>query len=72
MVDRREDESAFALGANRAAVEAERSAHNIPVQVEVETVEKTKTDTSGVTCVVETPGPAALLEELLGRVWNAR
>lgn len=74
VVDRREDEAAFALGANRAEAEAERDArkHQIPAQVEVESVEQTKTVISpGVECITETPGPKALLDELLKRVWNA-
>jgi hypothetical protein len=74
VVDRREDDAAFSLGANRAEEEAEREArkHQIPVQVEVESIEQTKTPTSqGVQCITETPGPQALLDDLLKRVWNA-
>lgn len=60
---------------NRAEVEAEREQHVgkvIPAQVEVEQASDALHIGAGrgVTVVVETPGPAALLEVLLGRVWG--
>ncbi|THV06747.1 nucleoside hydrolase [Dendrothele bispora CBS 962.96] len=81
VVDRRQDESAYALGANRAEVQAklektakERGHHpheDFPVQVQVESAtEVNKSDAVGVLCVTDTPGPEALLNMLLERVWG--
>ncbi|KZP17949.1 nucleoside hydrolase [Athelia psychrophila] len=76
VVDRREDsQSAEAPGMNRTEVEAEREQHVgkvIPAQVEVEQASDALHIGAGrgVTVVVETPGPAALLEVLLERVWG--
>lgn len=81
VVDRREDESAYAPGANRAEVQAELErldydkrgsweSSALPAQVEVENFVEEKSQ-SGVLCVTETPGgPKALLKLLLARVWG--
>ncbi|KAL0581816.1 hypothetical protein V5O48_000184 [Marasmius crinis-equi] len=79
VVDRREDENAFALGANRAEAQAELNEKAegkvAPARVEVESFEQAvSVGTSkppGVPCVVKTPGPDVLLQLLLERVWAA-
>ncbi|KAJ3756877.1 nucleoside hydrolase [Lentinula raphanica] len=84
VVDRRNDKTAYAPGANRAQVQAElEKAHwaggnlesvALPAQVEVESASQMKNDAKGshhgVWCVSETPGPEALLKTLLARVWG--
>ena len=111
VVDRRDDPSAYAPGANRAEVQAELDRHNfrhagayestaVPAQVEVEippvfkgtshsqaqaATGATATDApgrpsdgrmngvvGGVPCITTTPGPAALVQLLLERVWGVR
>lgn len=79
IVDRRDDVSAYAPGANRAAVQAELDKHNsqhgtwesavLPALVETEHAPK-DLDPRGVTCVYATPGPATLLALLTKRVWG--
>lgn len=80
VVDRREDEAAYAPGANRAHVQAELerlvSDHQhewestaLPAQVEIEKLAD-NTQSPGVQCIVETPGPDALLKLLVKRVWG--
>ncbi|KAJ8077003.1 hypothetical protein PM082_001426 [Marasmius tenuissimus] len=79
VVDRREDESAYALGANRSEAHAKHNEDGegtvVPARVEVENPEQaTSVESSkspGVPCVVKTPGPTVLLELLLKRVWGA-
>jgi hypothetical protein len=74
--DRREDESAYPLGANRS--EAQREPHG-GHQVQSMGVPISKTDNywdlnaegSGVLCITQTPGPSVLLQLLLQRVWGA-
>ncbi|KAJ8689741.1 hypothetical protein PTI98_012611 [Pleurotus ostreatus] len=81
VVDRREDETAYAPGANRAHVQAELerlvSDHHhewestaLPAQVEVEKPADNTQSLQGVQCIVETPGPDALLKLLVKRVWG--
>ena len=81
MVDRREDETAYAPGVNRANFQAEVDKQGIshgnwestavPAEVEIEAKTVTSTtDDSGVSCVYQTPGPAELLSLLLDRVWG--
>jgi len=83
VIDRRQDESAYAPGANRAEVQAElektakEKGHHphedFPVQVQVESAaEVNKSDAAGVLCVTETPGPEVLLRMLLERVWGVK
>jgi len=80
VVDRREDESAYAPGANRAEVQASLDKTQfsgnlesiaLPAQVEIETapLAKKKAD-SGIWCIIETPGPDTLLKILFERVWG--
>ncbi|KAI0949624.1 hypothetical protein AcW1_009173 [Taiwanofungus camphoratus] len=84
IIDRRDDQGAYAPGANRAEVQAELERHQyrrageyestaLPAQVEVETQSQMhglKHRPLGVPCVVETPGPAALVKLLLERIWG--
>jgi hypothetical protein len=80
VVDRREDESAYSPGANRAEIQAELEkrafSHGswestaLPAQVEVENAAEAKPAGSGVLCITETPGPEVLLNLLLTRVWG--
>ncbi|KAL0956158.1 hypothetical protein HGRIS_002319 [Hohenbuehelia grisea] len=79
VVDRREDESAYAPGANRAQVQAELEkaalphgqfeSTALPAQVEIEEPPQKHTS-QGVLCVTDTPGPQMLLNLLLKRVWG--
>jgi hypothetical protein len=62
VVDRREDESAYPLGANRS--EAQREPHDLSQPSEAELLRR------GVLCVSSTPGPFTLLKILLARVWG--
>ncbi|KAJ7072537.1 Inosine/uridine-preferring nucleoside hydrolase domain-containing protein [Mycena amicta] len=79
VVDRREDESAYAPGANRAEVQAELEKLNvthdkpwestaIPALVETEQPPM-PINSNGVVSCYATPGPAALLDLLLKRIW---
>ncbi|TFK75357.1 nucleoside hydrolase [Pluteus cervinus] len=80
VVDRRDDASAYAPGANRAFVQEElRKLDNteqywestaLPAQVEVEDPLHTNSCATGVTCVWDTPGPDKLLRILLARIWG--
>lgn len=80
VIDRREDESAYAPGANRAEVQAEINKHNghhaawestaLPAQVEIEHPLAMKPIGMGVSCVTHTPGPEVLLDLLFKRVWG--
>ncbi|GAW00327.1 nucleoside hydrolase [Lentinula edodes] len=89
VVDKRQDKTAYAPGANRAEVQAqleqtrfssggnlESVALPVPAQVEVDLtskmIHKTDGDHRGVWCITETPGPDALLETLLARVWGVQ
>lgn len=78
-MDRRDDPSAYAPGANRAEVQAELEKHNmrhgtwestaVPAFVETEREPK-DLHPGGVVCVHATPGPSVLLDLLLKRVWG--
>ena len=81
VVDRREDESAYAPGANRAQVQAELERRDFkppgpwestanPVPVEVEIGDLGKQPGPGVQCVTCTPGEDRLLELLFRRIWG--
>ncbi|KAJ6602166.1 Inosine/uridine-preferring nucleoside hydrolase domain-containing protein [Mycena sp. CBHHK59/15] len=79
VVDRRDDISAYAPGANRAEVQAQidkSGSHHgtwestaLPALVETENAPK-HPHPNGVMCVHTTPGPAALLTVLTERVWG--
>ncbi|KAG5730996.1 hypothetical protein E4T56_gene12947, partial [Termitomyces sp. T112] len=79
VVDRREDESAYSPGANRAKIQAELEKNNVPhgiwessalpAQVETEEAMKARPP-PGVICVTETPGADVLLSFLFRRVWG--
>ncbi|KAJ7755736.1 Inosine/uridine-preferring nucleoside hydrolase domain-containing protein [Mycena maculata] len=79
IVDRRDDLSAYAPGANRAAVQAELDKHDtrhgtwestaLPALVETEHTPK-DLHPRGVLCVHATPGPDTLLASLAKRVWG--
>ncbi|KAJ4468317.1 Inosine/uridine-preferring nucleoside hydrolase domain-containing protein [Lentinula aciculospora] len=80
VVDRREDKTAYAPGANRAEVQAQLEKKHLfggknsesialPAPVEIEP-KKPESDHRSVWCVMETPGPEALLRTLLARVWG--
>lgn len=82
VVDRREDESAYAPGANRAMVQEELDKKGlkhdasrwessaVPAEVEVESAPVGIEDASAVYCVSKTPGPQVLLDLLFKRVWG--
>lgn len=84
VVDRRDDEGAYAPGSNRAEVQAELEKHKfahagnfestaLPAQVEVEGQSQARAlpdQATGVACVYETPGPAALVKLMLERIWG--
>ncbi|KAG6898127.1 hypothetical protein C0992_004843 [Termitomyces sp. T32_za158] len=79
VVDRREDESAYSPGANRAKIQAELEKLNVshglwesialPAQVETEEAMRSRPPT-GILCVTETPGSDVLLSVLFKRVWG--
>lgn len=69
VVDRRQDEGAFELGANRAQVEKD-SSHAQPAPVECEVPPSMESDHDKVRCIVRTPGPDVLLKLLVRRVWG--
>lgn len=81
VVDRRDDQTAYAPGANRAEVQKQLDSLGVPhkpwesiavpAQVEVEHEPHDFMNTQrGVWCVTSTPGPRALLQLLLHRVWG--
>lgn len=82
VVDRRMDESVYALGANRSEVHSEQDkafpSHGtgnttaaFPAQVEIEEAPPSKPAVgSGVFCITGTPGPSTLLNLLLKRIWG--
>lgn len=83
VVDRREDQTAYAPGANRAEVQKQLDLlglpHKpwesvaVPAQVEVEQEPQSFLNSgsqTGVWCVTNTPGPRVLLQLLFRRVWG--
>lgn len=80
VTDRREDNTAYAPGTNRAEVQAQLDLHQlghgllestaVPARVEVEEPEFEQRRQKGVACLIETPGPSVLLELLTRRVWG--
>lgn len=80
VVDRRDDQSAYSPGANRAEVqkELEKLHYNsaiwestaLPAPVEIEKAPMISDGLRGVLCVTQTPGPKTLLRLLLKRVWG--
>ena len=76
VVDRREDESAYPLGANRS--EAQREPHpghdNMTTTMDktqrVDITRRVSQPFPGVACITHTPGPDYLLRFLLERVWG--
>ena len=88
VVDRRDDQGAYAPGANRAEVQAELKRHHfqhagtyestaVPAPVEVERRPIIEGPLAvdhkgGVPCVTQTPGSAALVQLLLERVWGVK
>jgi hypothetical protein len=82
VVDRRVtvDQIAYLPGANCAEGQAELERHlldhdalgsaALPVQVAVEPSDGTRESGQGVVCIIESPGPEALLQIMLERVWG--
>lgn len=82
VVDRREDTSAYAPGANRALIQEQIEKFStvypdywessaIPAQVEIDKPSTDQRCTNyGVRCVYDTPGPRILLKLLLERIWG--
>ncbi|EPQ57468.1 nucleoside hydrolase [Gloeophyllum trabeum ATCC 11539] len=82
VVDRRDDQGAYAPGENRAHVQAElerlKIAHGafessaLPARVEVEDEAQTESigDGDGVAVLTETPGAVALVNLLFQRIWG--
>lgn len=52
--------------------ELERKIHDFPAQVQVESEELLGVHPKGVACVVQTPGPGALVTSMLERIWGAQ
>ena len=82
VVDRRDDVSAYAPGANRAEVQKRLNSTlhveddlwestSVPAQVEVEKKPVDKKPAHGIWVITHTPGPEALLRLVLKRVWGA-
>lgn len=83
VIDRRDDPTAYAPGSNRTQVQSLLERYHqphgllesiaMPAQVETEEFVRTDSGTisrTGIPCVVETPGPDALLRLLTKRVWG--
>ncbi|KAL1696264.1 Inosine/uridine-preferring nucleoside hydrolase domain-containing protein [Schizophyllum commune] len=78
VVDRRADDGAYEIGANRADVHAKKEqtevetmdSHHVPALVETEEKYPADDHRPKILCITETPGPRALLELLLKRVWG--
>jgi len=86
VVDRRDDQGAYAPGSNRSQVQAELEKHPefhphgrlestaVPVRVEIEDkpqqAKRSLADDEGVMVVTETPGTSVLSELLMQRVWG--
>ena len=78
VVDRRADDGAYEIGANRADVHAKKEqtevetmdSHHVPALVETEEKYPADGHRPKILCITETPGPRALLELLLKRVWG--
>ncbi|OBZ67190.1 Uridine nucleosidase 1 [Grifola frondosa] len=85
VIDRRDDQGAYAPGANRAEVQAELEKHHfhhvgsyestaLPAQVEIERRPSQELASiqhlDGVACITETPGPEVLVNLLLERIWG--
>jgi len=80
VIDRRDDQIAYVPGTNRAKAQAElellladRNAVEsgaLPAQAAVECRDDLHKRERGVVCVIDTPGPEALLQVLLERVWG--
>ncbi|KAI6125693.1 nucleoside hydrolase [Pisolithus croceorrhizus] len=83
VIDRRDDPTAYAPGLNRAQVQSLLEQYHqphgllestaVPAQVETEDFVRPDSGTvsrTGIPCVVETPGPDALLRLLANRVWG--
>ena len=82
VIDRRDDNTAYAPGANRVEVQAQldlsQLGHGLlestalPARVEIEDSTFEPKQQKGVACIVETPGPSVLLQLLVRRVWGIR
>jgi hypothetical protein len=82
VVDRREDQGAYALGENRALVQeqilrsgvtnAPLEPNAVPVEVEVEDKPTAWRYSHGVACIIETPGVDEIIELLIHRIWGSR
>ncbi|PFH52035.1 hypothetical protein AMATHDRAFT_141159, partial [Amanita thiersii Skay4041] len=80
VVDRRADSMAYTPGQGREVLQQELDRLGIPhgtwestalpAPVEVENAADSVPAGSGVPCVIETPGPLALLQLLLNRIWG--
>lgn len=79
VVDRRDEtidffevEKRFKKGDNRAAVQAEldRRVHDLPVPVQVELQAPAHVHPKGIACIIQTPGPEALIDSMLSRIWG--
>lgn len=84
VIDRRDGQTAYAPGVNRAEIQKQLDLlglpHKpwesvaVPAQVEVEHEPKSSQSSNsqaGILCVTNTPGPKVLLQLLLHRVWGA-
>ncbi|KAG2078776.1 nucleoside hydrolase [Suillus decipiens] len=80
VTDRREENTVYAPGANRAEVQAQLDLRHyghgllestaLPARVEIEDPGLEQRQLKGVACLVETPGPSVLLQLLTRRVWG--
>lgn len=68
VVDRREDESAYAPGANRS--EAQKNEDDLHHNEDLGKQQSNGSSIAGVQWILQTPGSQALLRQLLQRVWN--
>jgi hypothetical protein len=81
VIDRRNDQGAYAPGANRAQVQTQLEKDRfryeegivlestaVPAPVEME--DMMTRQNSGVACITETPGSDALVRVLMSRIWG--
>jgi hypothetical protein len=91
VIDRRDENTAYAPGANRSEVQAQLNLRQLghgllestalPARVDIEVptlsgggdkVGLESVQRKGVACLVDTPGPSALLQLLMRRVWGVQ
>ena len=73
VVDRRDETTNYQPGDNRAEVQAalERALH-MPAPIQVESSSVIAIQPKGIACVVQTPGPASLVNSMISKIWGIK